>query len=72
MAGEFAAFMTEAERLDPEGFARARAERAELIAMRQDALRYRLLRRGQHWSVIDGIGDPLRADVLDAAIDAQM
>lgn len=32
--------------------------------------RYRLLRRGQHWSVINGIGDTLRADELDAAIDA--
>ena len=37
-----------------------------------DAARYRMLRRGQHWSVIDGIGDTLRADVLDAAIDSAM
>jgi hypothetical protein len=36
----------------------------------KDAERYRLLRRGQHWSVVDGIGDTLRADALDAAIDA--
>ncbi len=36
----------------------------------EDAQRYRLLRRGQKWSVIDGIGDTLRGDVLDAAIDA--
>jgi hypothetical protein len=35
-----------------------------------DADRYRLLRRGQHWSVIDGIGNTLRAEQLDAAIDA--
>ena len=35
-----------------------------------DAARYRLLRRGQRWSVIDGIGDTLRGDELDAAIDA--
>lgn len=35
-----------------------------------DAERYRLLRRGQRWSVIDGIGDTLRGDELDAAIDA--
>lgn len=35
-----------------------------------DAGRYRLLRRGQHWSVINGIGDTLRGDDLDAAIDA--
>lgn len=37
-----------------------------------DGERYRLLRRGQHWSVIDGIGNTLRADDLDAAIDAAM
>lgn len=35
-----------------------------------DAERYRLLSRGQHWSIINGIGDALRADELDAAIDA--
>ena len=38
----------------------------------RDAARYRLLRRGQHWSVIDGIGDILRAEVLDSTIDAAM
>ena len=37
-----------------------------------DAERYRLLRKGQHWSVIDGIGDTLSADVLDDAVDAAM
>lgn len=50
----------------------ARAEaagRAQQEQDRKDAARYRLLRRGQHWSVIDGIGDTLRAEVLDAAID---
>lgn len=35
----------------------------------EDAARYRLLRRGQHWSVVNGIGDVLRADALDSAID---
>jgi len=44
----------------------------ETVAAMKDAERYRLLRRGQHWSVIDGIGDTLRADVLDAAIDSAM
>jgi hypothetical protein len=39
-------------------------------ALKQDAERYRLIRRGQRWSVIDGIGDSLRAERLDAAIDA--
>jgi hypothetical protein len=37
-----------------------------------DGDRYRLLRRGQHWSVVNGIGDILRAEGLDAAIDAAM
>ena len=36
----------------------------------QDAARYRLVRRGQHWSLIDGIGNALRAEELDAAVDA--
>jgi|694.fasta_scaffold03608_19 hypothetical protein len=45
---------------------------AEADQLRLDAERYRLLRRGQHWSVIDGIGDTLRSDDLDAAIDAAM
>lgn len=39
------------------------------VAAKVDAERYRLLRRGQHWSVIDGGGDALRADALDSAID---
>jgi len=43
-------------------------EYATLVAV-ADAVRYRLLRRGQEWSVIDGVGDILRADELDAAID---
>lgn len=44
----------------------------ETLAATKDAQRYRLLRRGQHWSVINGIGDTLRADQLDAAIDAEL
>ena len=40
-------------------------------SVQEDAARYRLLRRGRHWSVIDGIGnDLLRGDALDAAVDA--
>jgi hypothetical protein len=50
----------------------AEAYKAEADALRKDAERYRLLRRGQHWSVINGIGDELRADDLDAAINAVM
>lgn len=44
----------------------------EMAELRRDAERYRLLRRGQHWSVIDYIGDPLRGEVLDAAVDARL
>ena len=44
----------------------------EMESNAKDAERYQLLRRGQHWSVIDGIGDTLRADTLDAAIDEAM
>ena len=36
----------------------------------EDAARYRCIRRGQHLSVIDGIGNELRAEALDTAIDA--
>lgn len=42
----------------------------EVKRLRVDAERYRLLRRGRRWSVVDGVGDLLRADTLDAAIDA--
>ena len=49
--------------------AHAHAQAADSV--QEDAARYRLLRRGQHWSVIDGIGDDLlRAEALDAAVDA--
>lgn len=43
---------------------------ADVARLALDAERYQLLRRGQHWSVVNGIGDVLRADRLDAAIDA--
>ena len=47
------------------------SERMKAESVQEDAARYRLLRRGQHWSVIDGIGDDLlRAEALDAALDA--
>ena len=45
---------------------------AQAAADARDAGRYRLVRRGQHWSVINGIGDTLRGEDLDAAIDAQL
>lgn len=48
------------------------AQQARIAELEQYAARYREVRRGQHWSVIDGIGSDLRADELDAAIDAAM
>lgn len=47
------------------------AEREAAAPYARDAIRYRLLRRGQHWSVIDWKGDILRGDELDLTIDAK-
>ncbi|SAJ89159.1 hypothetical protein UA11_04034 [Burkholderia multivorans] len=41
----------------------------QLRRMAKDAGRYRLVRRGQKWSVVNWIGETLRADQLDAAVD---
>jgi len=38
----------------------------------RDAERYRIVRRGQHWSTINGIGDVLRGEALDADADAKL
>ncbi|RYF31379.1 MAG: hypothetical protein EOO23_02760 [Comamonadaceae bacterium] len=46
--------------------------RAQLVAAERDAARYRQLRRGQRWSLVDGIGNTLRAESLDAAVDAAL
>lgn len=43
-----------------------------LAAAERDAARYRSLRRGQRWSIVNGVGDTLRADGLDAAVDAAL
>ena len=63
-------FMAEAERLDPEGFAKARAERAELEALRKDAERYRKLRAGQYsyWTARSILNDSPHG--IDRAVDA--
>lgn len=54
-----------------EGFvARRIVDALSADSVLEDAARYRLVRRGQHWSVINGVGDTLRAEELDAAIDA--
>ena len=42
----------------------------QLADAQKDAERYQALRRGQKWSVIDGIGNTLRAEGLDEAIDS--
>ena len=43
---------------------------AEVEKYKADAERYREVRRGARFSVIDGKGDELRTEVLDAAVDA--
>ncbi|MGC0155539.1 hypothetical protein ACPRNU_24025 [Chromobacterium vaccinii] len=48
------------------------AKLARIAELERDAARYCALRRGQKWSVVNGIGDMLRAEDLDAAIDAAM
>ena len=45
---------------------------AEVERLRKDAERYQQVRRGQKWSVIDGIGATLRGERLDDAIDAAL
>lgn len=62
-------FWADADRAWEVWQAATQARDAEIAALREDAERYRLLRRGQRWSVIDGIGDTLRAEELDAAVD---
>ena len=42
----------------------------EIVRLKIEAAWYRLLRRGQHWSVIDGVGQTLRGEELDAAVAA--
>ena len=44
----------------------------EIERLRADAARYRMLRPGRYWSVVNGIGDRLHGDKLDSAIDAAM
>ncbi|WP_157443346.1 hypothetical protein [Curvibacter lanceolatus] len=53
-------------------FARAieQAVRKEMEGDTRDAARYRLMRRGQRWSIINGIGDVLRGEELDKAVDS--
>lgn len=80
MATDYEKFMAEAERLHPEAFAKARAERAELDALRNDAARYRWLRDNascqwdldyQHVEVVFPLDEEEWED-MDDAIDRAM
>ena len=42
----------------------------DVVNNAKNAERYLKVRRGQHWSVVNGIGDALRDEALDAAVDA--
>ena len=42
----------------------------EIAELRKDAERCHKIRRGQRWSVVNGVGDTLRAEALDAAVDS--
>jgi len=55
-----------------EAAAELRRQHAEIGRLRADAARYRMLRPGRYWSVVNGIGDRLHGDKLDSAIDAAM
>lgn len=80
MAELYKTFMAEAEKLNPEGFAKAKVERAELEALRKDAERYRKLRAalgpGRFHIMTPRISVPFEPaqtytqDGLDAALDA--
>lgn len=71
MAEIYKTFMAEAEKLDPEGFAKARAERAELEALRKDAERYRWLRDKAYAAVAVQLMQHMPGE-MDGAIDHAM
>ena len=56
--------------VDPK--ARTLEHHPDTLAAFTDAERYRLLKRGQHWSTVNGVGDTLRGEALDQAIDAAL
>lgn len=64
-------YAVENQRLSDE-IDKLRAELEAAAADKRDAERYRILRRGQRWSVINWVGETLRADRLDAVIDASL
>ena len=76
-----AEFWDAAERIDPQGFARSRAEQTELETLRKDAARYAFLRSDFSPMGLDANANhswayrrnfTLRGPNLDAAIDAAM
>ena len=63
-----AEFWEEAERLDPDGFAKARAERAEMETLCKDAERYRVIRQDHEGKVLPDIamyGDRALDEYID-------
>lgn len=66
---ENAAFIAASREAIPALIADLREARAKLAEAEKDAQRYSQVRRGQHWSVVDGIGNLLLGESLDAAID---
>ena len=73
----------EAERMDPEGWAKSQAAHAELLALHRDAARYRAIRRprGLGWPIaVFDLRHPMNAgkpapyecigDTFDALVDA--
>lgn len=68
LADPYAAAMEDVEGRGPAPQPAVTAGAADAL----DAARYRVVRRGQHCSVIDGIGDTLMGDALDTAIDATL
>lgn len=56
------------EMVDPT--ARTLEHHPNTLSALKDAERYRLARRGQHWSVVNGAGETLRGEGLDQEIDA--
>ena len=75
MAEIYKTFMAEAKKLNPEGLAKARAKRAELEALRNDAERWRKLRDTPATHIPDGpmrqwlFARPGGADSMDCMVD---
>ena len=49
-----------------------RALERQIADLQRDAARYRRIRRGQHWSLVNGIGDVLTGEDMDKAVDQKV